>query len=152
LEKRARVAESDQEVENKNSKEEAPAKSVNDLEIIGYFSILKGLFENIMTIVGGVLSETISIQTSYLILSLYPILVLVYLFFFFREEKVSRTSNLGLTILVFAEVGCMGECQKRKQRTPEVVLETGIRLTLALLLFERNFPTKLLRFHVVHPR
>lgn len=146
------MAESDQEEEKKKPKEVASTKSVNDLKIIGYFSILKGLFENIMTIVGGVLSETISIQTSYLILSLYPILVLIYLFFFFREEKVSRTSNLGLTVLDFAAERCMGECQKRKQRTPEVVLETGIRLTLALLLFERNFPTKLLRFHAVHPR
>ena len=73
----------------------ADTAKVNDLKIFGYFSIIKGVVESLMFIVGGVLSERISVSAAYLILSVYPILVLGFIFFYFKEEKVSRKEGVN---------------------------------------------------------
>jgi hypothetical protein len=71
----------------------AGTTKINDLKIFGYFSILKGIFESIMTMVGGAISDKMSINGAYFIMSFYPIIVICFVHFFFKEEKVSDTTS-----------------------------------------------------------
>lgn len=118
--------------------------------MFGYFSILKGIFENIMIVVGGVLSERITVSTAYLILSIYPILVLAYIFFYFKEEKVSK--YLTVNWLDTTARGSVAQSKNWSQRPIQIVPETRLRTALAVLHLKRDFPPEFLRFHAICAR
>lgn len=42
-----------------------------------------------MSIIGGVMANKVSIHVSYLILGVYPVIMMIYTLFVFHEERVS---------------------------------------------------------------
>lgn len=61
----------------------------NELKSFGMFNIIRGILRSFMSLIGGVVADKISISVAYGILSIYPIFMILYTIFIFKEEQVS---------------------------------------------------------------
>ena len=60
----------------------------NEMKSFGLFNIIRGILRAFMAIVGGLMADKVSIHVSYLILGVYPVIMVLYTLFIFKEEKV----------------------------------------------------------------
>ena len=65
------------------------AKEVDSNQNIGNFLMFRNLIRYIAIFLGGAMSDSVAIETIYLILGVPPIILMVYTLFFFTELKVS---------------------------------------------------------------
>lgn len=61
----------------------------NEMKSFGLFNIIRGILRAIMSLIGGVMAKKSSVHTSYGVLGAYPIVMIVYTLFIFKEERVS---------------------------------------------------------------
>jgi hypothetical protein len=59
------------------------------MKSFGMFSIIRGLCRAFSNMGGGLLANMLSIQMSYGILGVFPLIMLIYTVFFYYEERVS---------------------------------------------------------------
>ena len=59
----------------------------NEMKAFGNFNLIRGLLRAVMGVFGGVTAETFSIQIAYMIMGIYPIVLILYTLFIFREAS-----------------------------------------------------------------
>jgi hypothetical protein len=60
----------------------------NEMKSFGLFNIIRGILRAVMSLIGGVLANKITISIAYGVLGLYPIVMMLYTIFIFKEERV----------------------------------------------------------------
>lgn len=60
----------------------------NEMKSFGMFNIIRGILRSIMSIIGGVLANKLTIGQNYALVGIYPIAMLFYTIFIFSENKV----------------------------------------------------------------
>lgn len=71
----------------------------NEMKSFGNFNLIRGMFRAIMGLAGGVMAERVSVQVSYAILAFYPIIMVIYTLFVFREQR-KRTWTTSIKKIV----------------------------------------------------
>ena len=69
----------------------------NEMKSFGLFNIIRGILRAFMAIIGGLMADKVSIHVSYLILGVYPVIMVLYTLFIFKEEKVRHKLFFCLT-------------------------------------------------------
>jgi hypothetical protein len=63
------------------------------MKSFGMFSIIRGILRAIMGLFGGVMAKRVSIRISYIILAIYPVVMMLYTLFIFKEHSVKFIQN-----------------------------------------------------------
>ena len=60
----------------------------NEMKSFGLFNIIRGIFRAITSLIGGILANKLNIHTHYIIVGVYPVIMMIYALFIFKEHKV----------------------------------------------------------------
>jgi MFS family permease len=77
----------------------------NEMKSFGMFNIIRGILRAVTALIGGITAQKLSVNISYLILGIYPIIMILYTFLIFKEERVSPTLKFPLTNFFRKEPG-----------------------------------------------
>lgn len=66
---------------------EEPVQEENDMKSFGNFAVIRLFFKMIMVFLGGTFSDKLSIHFVYAISSVYSVIFLIFVLFFFSEVK-----------------------------------------------------------------
>lgn len=87
------------EVEKRETGNVLEDEGDNEMKSFGNFNLIRGMFRAIMGLAGGVMADYVSIQVSYLILAFYPVIMILYGVFMFKEQR-KRTWFTSLGVII----------------------------------------------------
>jgi hypothetical protein len=67
----------------------------NEMKSFGMFNIIRGILRAVTALIGGVTAKRLSVNISYFILGVYPVIMILYTLFIFKEERVSSTPKFS---------------------------------------------------------